>query len=212
MAASISQLLSGPFRNFIPASTRASMAAAAALIDPTKDAGTPNGTGVTAEEMGTRGFHKTKLTLVNTPVVLADNAGVVAYGSLKLYDFPAGLIVFNGATMDLALTKSSTGVNADWDGDIALGTVAANNGATLATTEQDLIPTTATPQAVGGVTTGDGKSTATEIGDPFDGTSTAVDLFLNILIDDADHDVTGTACNIIANGTITFAWTLLGDI
>lgn len=175
-------------------------------------AGSPNGTGVSAKQYGGQAVQKTVISLVNAAVVLADNAGVVAYGSLKVYDMPEGLFLFLGAVADLALTKSSTGVNADWDGDVSLGTVAANNGATLATTEQNLIPTTSTPQAVSGVTTGDCKSTSTESGVIFDGTGTAVDVYLNLLVDDADHDVTGTACNLIVNGTITILWANLGDL
>ena len=174
--------------------------------------GTASGSGVGAAENGTAAIQRTVLTLTNTPVVLADNAGVTAYGSLKVYTFPVGVIFHIGSVSNLALTKSSTGVNADWDGDIALGTVAANNGATpLAGTEQDLIPNTATPQAVGGVTTGDADSTTTEAGVVFDGTGGAKEAYLNVLVDDADHDVTGTPCNLIANGTITITWILLGD-
>jgi hypothetical protein len=37
-------------------------------------------------------------------------------------------------------------------------------------------------------------------------------VYLNILVDDADHDVTSTACNIIANGTITLVWENYGSI
>lgn len=163
-------------------------------------------------EVGPAGNRKTTLTLVNQSVVLADNAGTVAYGSRQVYDFPEGLVAFEGAVAKLALTKSSAGVNLDWDGDISLGSVAANNGASLATTEQDYTPTTATPQAAAGATTGDNYSTSTEAPKLFDGTATAKDMFLNVLVDDADHDVTGTACNIIVNGTIVFYWRLLGDV
>jgi len=174
-------------------------------------AGTANGTGVTAVESGAGGFHKTVLTLADTPIVMADEAGVVGYGGLKVYDFPEGLIVFQGAVMDLDLTKSSAGIDDTWDGDVGLGTVTASNNATLATTEQNLVPTTATPQAVAGATTADAQSTSTEIGTVLDGTTTAIDAFLNFLVDDADHDITATAANIIANGSITMHWIQLGD-
>lgn len=174
-------------------------------------AGTPAGTGVTAVENGSASNHQTILTFVNTPVPLVDEAGVVAYGGLKVYDFPIGRILWLGAVADLALTKSSTGVNANWDGDVGLGTVTATNDNALATTEQNLIPTTATPQAVAGATTADCQSTATESGTIHDGSSTAIDAFLNLLVDDADHDVTTTPCNLIVNGTITMSWANLGD-
>jgi hypothetical protein len=180
------------------------------LGDPV--AGAAAGTGVTAADPLVGQVQQVVLTLEDAAVPLADNAGVVAYGSLKVFDFPAGNIMFLGAVADLDLTKSSAGVNATWDGDIALGTTAADNTAALATTEQNLCPTTATPQAVAGVTTGDMKSTSTEAAKVHDGTATPVDAYLNILVDDADHDVTGTACNIIVNGTIKLTFINLGDL
>lgn len=173
--------------------------------------GAVNGTGVTLVEQGNGAVHKTVFTFTNVDIALADEAGVVAYGSLKIYDMPAGVILMLGAVADLDLTKSSAGVNDDWDGDVGLGTAASSNNDTLSGTEQDIIPTTATPQAVAGVTTANGKSTATEAGAVFDGTATAVDVYLNLLVDDADHDVTGTPCNLIVNGTLTLTWINLGD-
>lgn len=177
----------------------------------TQAGGTAAGTGVTKVERGTAALQKTVLTFVNTPIVMIDNAGVDAHGGLKVYDFPAGAIIWFGATSDLALTKSSAGINTDWDGDVGLGTVEVAAGATLATTEQDLIPTTATPQAVAGVSSADTESTSTESANVFDGTSTAKDAFLNFLIDDADHDIGATPGNIIVNGSITLLWASLGD-
>jgi len=167
-------------------------------------------TGTVAAEYGNGIVNKTVFTLDDQTVTLADEAGVVAYGSQKLYDFPAGAIMILGATADIDLTKSSAGVDADWNGDFGVGTTAAGNNNALATTEQNIIPTTATPEASAGATTANGQSTATENA-VIDGTTTALDLYLNILVDDADHDVTTTACNLIANGTITVFWINLGD-
>ena len=167
-------------------------------------------TGMTVTEIGDGAVHKTVFTFVNTPVALTDEAGVVAYKGLKLYDMPAGFISFLGATSNLALTKSSAGVNADWDGDFGIGTVTASNNATLATTEQNILPTTATAQAAAGATTAVGAATATEQA-IVDGHTTALDIYLNFLVDDADHDVTTTPCNLILNGTVTVFWTNMGD-
>ena len=86
----------------------------------------------------------------------------------------------------------------------------ASNNATLATTEQNIIPTTATPQAVSGATTA--KGVATTASQLLDGTSTAVDLYVNFLVDDADHDVTTTPCNLILNGTVSVYWLNAGDL
>lgn len=151
------------------------------------------------------------LTLTDVDLALTDEAGVVAYAGLKVLDFPEGVVCILGAVADLDLTKSSAGVNVDWDGDFSLGTVTASNNGTLAGTEANIIPSTATPQAAAGATTANGKSTATECPAYLDGTSTPVDVFLNVLVDDADHDVTGTACNLIANGTLKITYVMLGD-
>lgn len=172
--------------------------------------GAAAGTGVAAAEVYSAA-RQVEITLTDVAIPLVDEAGVVAFGSLKIYDLPAGHILFLGAVADLAMTKSSAGVNADWDGDFGLGTTAAGNNNALATTEQDLIPTTATPQAVAGVTTAKGASTSTEAAKVFDGSATAKDVYLNFLVDDADHDVTTTPCNLIANGTIKVSYMLLGD-
>lgn len=177
--------------------------------------GAVSGSGVEGGGLHARGIgaiQKERLVLTDTPIVMVDNAGTVAFGSLKLFDVAEGLMLFHGAVMNLALTLTAAGIDADWNGDIGLGTVAANNGGgPLATTEQNLVPNTAIPQAVASVTTGDGQSTGTESGSLFDGTTTPVDVFLNILVDDADHDITTTPTNIIVNGQIDLIYTLLGD-
>lgn len=176
------------------------------------DRATVAGSGVTMREDRAFGQRKIVLNLEDVHVPLVDEAGVVAFGSLKILDLPAGLVGIKGAVMDLALTKShATGVSDTWDGDIALGTTAAGNNNALATTEQNIIPTTATPQAVAGATTGDGKSTSTEDA-VIDGTGTASDVYLNILVDDADHDVTTNPTDIIVNGTITITYAMYGDL
>ena len=178
----------------------------AASTAPTK--GTPTGGTITMEDTHFGNIHKTVLTFDAATVAFTDEAGVVAYAGLEVLTFPEGAIMHLGSVADLDYTKSSAGVNDTWDGDVALGTVTASNNATLATTEQDLIPTTATPQAVAGATTANALSTATEVGTVFDGTTTAIAAFL---VDDADHDVTGTAANLIIDGTLTINWMHLGD-
>lgn len=171
--------------------------------------GTISGTGVSAvEELVDGTLRKTVFTFTNTPIPLTDNAGVVAYGSLKIIDLPEGNTLFLGATANLTLGKTTAGVNDTWDGDFGVGTAAAGNDATLATTEQNIIPTTATPQAVSGATTAKGVSTSTAV---VDGTATASDVYLNFLVDDADHDVTTTPCSLVVNGTLTVVWMNLGD-
>lgn len=168
--------------------------------------GSVSGSGVSASSGA--GTTTTVLTFNDTPIVLADNAGVVAYGGLKIFDFPQGSIVIQGATANLAVTKTSAGVTATWNGDFAVGTVTAANDATLTSTEANIIPSTPTPAAVAGATTAKGRSTAAVT---LDGTTTAVDAFINFLVDDANHDVTTTPCNLILNGTVTILWANMGD-
>jgi len=169
--------------------------------------GTPNGAGVTVEA-SQEGYTKTVLHFNGTQITLADEAGVVAYGGLKVFDFPAGLILVASAVADLVVTKTSAGVNADWDGDFGVGSAAAGNNNALAGTEQNIIPTTPTPQAAAGATTAKGISTG---GVQLDGTATPVDVYLNFLVDDTDHNVTGTPCKLVVNGTLTLVWALAGD-
>lgn len=171
----------------------------------------PAVTGLSVDEQGVGPLRRTVLRFKDVSFALTDAAGVVAYSGKKVYDFPEGAVLFLGAEADLALTKSSAGVNADWDGDFSVGTATASNNNTLSSTEANLIPSTATPQATDGATTAKGVSTSTEAAKILDGTSAALDAYLNFLVDDADHDVTGTPCNLVVNGTLTLLWINTGD-
>jgi hypothetical protein len=164
----------------------------------------PTKTGLSLSEDGFGDFRKSTFTFTDMAIAMADEAGVVAYGSQKLYTFPLATVKIFGARADIALTKSSAGINATWDGDFGLGSTAAGNNAALATTEQNIIPTTATPQAVSGATTAKGNNIA-DIA-VFDGNGSVLELFLNFLIDDADHDIGGTPGNLILNGTVEAWW------
>jgi hypothetical protein len=139
------------------------------------------------------------LTFTNVAVTLADEAGVVAYGGVKIADLPATSGHFGvSAVVDLVITKSSAGVNADWDGDISIGTSSASNNATLTSTEANILTSNATPQAVAGVSTVlVGNNTHLLLT-----AQTAQSVYLNLLVDDADHNVTVTPCNLILNGTV----------
>lgn len=181
-----------------------------ALLSNVHNVGAAAGTGVSVKETGFGDFKSSIFTFADVTLALTDVAGTIAYTSLKFYDFPVGYIYVISVCSDLAVTKSSAGVDADWNGDFAIGTAAAAADNGLTSTEVDLLPKTATPKAVSGVTTADGASTATEHA-VHDGTTTAKDAYINILVDDADQDVTTTACNLILNGTIRINWVFMGD-
>lgn len=163
--------------------------------------------GAVATESGCGAIHKTTLTLDEVAIALTDHAGVVAYGGKKFYDFPAGFIRILGAVADLDVVKSSAGVNDTFDGDFALGSATAGNNNALASTEADILASTSTPQAVDGETTAKGGSGT---GVVLDGSVTPADLFLNFLVDDADHNVGATPANLVVSGTITITWMNLG--
>jgi hypothetical protein len=175
--------------------------AATGLADDSNPIGGAAGTGVSAK--AAPAVVQQIVTFVNAVVPLVDNPGVGASGSFNFFTFAAGQINIIGAVANLALTKSSTGVNATWNGDFGVGTVAADNSATLTATEQDVIASTSTPAAVAGATTAKGKLATADL---VDGSVTPVELFLNLLVDDADQDVTTTPCNLIVNGTITLTY------
>lgn len=170
-------------------------------------AGTKNGTGVTAAEMGNRVLHYTRLTLDALSVAMTDAGGAQSHGSSKIYDFPAGAIKMVGAIANLTLTAGTGGISDTFDGDGALGSVAAAADATLSGTEADVIASTATAQAVAGVGSLKMQSTASQEV-VIDGTTTPVDLYLNLLVDDADSTANDT---LAVSGTIDLYWINLGD-
>ncbi len=158
-------------------------------------------------------IRKTKLTCTAVPITITDDAGVAQYGGVKLYEFPAGLLLTFGGVIDGALTAGVTGTIINtWNGDVALGTATATTGATLTGTEADILQSTATTQAVSKVGVCDAITVATALTESgarwLDGTSTAKDLYLNFVIDD---DATHTAGTATFTGTIEFLWTIIGD-
>lgn len=186
-------------------------AAANGSATGTAKVGTVNGTGVSVVESGFGNFRTTTFTLSGVTMALTDEASTVAYSSLKIYDFPQGYIYIQSAVADLTFTADAAGVNDDWDGDFGLGTAAAAADASLTNTEDDILPTTAVAAgAKDKIGVADGVSTASEHV-IFDGTTTAKDLYLNVLVDDVDQDVTSTPTNLVAAGTIVLNWIYMGD-
>lgn len=166
--------------------------------------GAKSGATVTVVEQGSGGIHKTVLTLASTPVTLADDAGSGSFVALKLYDFPAGNIVTLGASINADLTLSEAWWVDNKGGDVGLGTTATLDAATLATTTQNIIATTAITMAAQ-VAPLDTQSTGVATSSVAGGTD--ADITLNIRIDDdALHFP-----DIVTNGAFTgnaTGWTL----
>lgn len=180
----------------------------------TAEIGADGGATITTVEEGDGLWHRTTLTCTATPFTFGDEGGVGQYGGTKVYDFPAGLILFGAAVIDGDVTLAAPAIDA-WAGDVGLGTAAPTdyaagvNGAGVA-----LLDSTAVAPATAKVAAVDAVSTATALTEsPFrliDGTGTAGDLFLNLRIDDdAAHDntIVGTF-----TGTIVFVWCKVGTL
>lgn len=175
--------------------------------------GAENGSTVSAVEAGDGVWHRTTLTCTATPITISDDAGQAQYGGVKVYDFPAGLINIQGAVIDGALTAGVTGTIIDaWTGGVALGTVTATTGTTLTSTEANIMPEVDIAAATAKVGACDAVSVATALTESgarwLDGTTTAIDMFLNFVIDDDASHTAGTAT---FTGTVTFLWANLGD-
>jgi hypothetical protein len=150
--------------------------------------------------------NKLILTLADFEVTVANVTGA-SFGGAKIYDFPEGRILVLGVVADLSFNWAGTDIAAAGSGDFSLGTTITADGS-LATTEVDLCPSSPmTDPFVTGVGRGVGALAA---GAQFDGTATAKDANINIIIDDAD--VSDAASDIVkVSGTVTIVWIKLGD-
>lgn len=178
----------------------------------TTGVGAKNGATVTVAETGNSVIHKTVLTLASTPVTVVSVTTGNGVGGYKIYDFPAGYIRVLGCTADLSLAIAA-GKQADFtdgtpEGDIGIGSVAPANA--------DSFGTDATDDDYGtgaAFTMTDYAATADispEAAGNFDGTSTAKDVYVNVLVDAADIDDDATT-EVEVSGTVTLTWINLGD-
>jgi hypothetical protein len=162
--------------------------------------GAKNGSTVSCSEFGIGGFRSTKLTLASTPVTVANVTGA-SFGGLKLYDFPQCKFYLLGGYASLSFNWDGQ-IAAAGSGDFGLGTTITAD-ATIATTDVDLMASTAMLDPfVSGVGSGLGYLVTNTA---FDGSVTAKDMNINIIVDDAD---VGDADSdiILVTGTIQFNW------
>lgn len=179
----------------------------------TAGVGAKNGATVTVAEYGDGVIHKTVLTCTATPLTFGDEGGQGQYGGVKVYDFPAGLILTLGAVVAGNITLTAPAIN-NWDGDVGLGVEAPTDHQDVANKTGIIMPkcdvSAGDSDKIGVV---DGVSVATALTESgarwLDGTATAKDLYLNFLVDDNvahDNTITGTF-----TGTITIVWMNIGD-
>lgn len=177
----------------------------------TATVGAVAGTGVAVAETGHGAYRVSTFTLTNMSMTIRDTTAPAQGGGQKIYDFPEGRIFVLGATGSVTVTTTSTiastlnsGVSCRW----GVGTVTQAN-ATLATTEQDLLPVTTFTSGTTINVANTATSAALAAAAQFDGTTTAKDAYFNISVPTAtDIDADAT---VAVNGTITIAWLYLGD-
>lgn len=171
-------------------------------------AGAPNGSHVYASEESDGYVHKTTLNFSGQRLTVTD---ALAYLGTKIYDFPRGRILLLGTLGSLVfqVTSARAGtINLNAAMDWALGSVAASN-ITLASTMLDMLPKvdkTLDAADDGFHTASTGALVASA---QFDGTSTPVDMFLNLSFPtNTEIDADGT---MTVTGQIVFHWINLGE-
>lgn len=164
---------------------------------------------VSVVEAGNDIVHQTTIVFGNFPLTLRNTEQ--GQGA-KIYDFPEGRIAILGAVGSIAMVVTSilaNTLNASKTYNWGIGSTTQASG-TLATTEQNIIPTTnGTSSATINVT---GAASAGQLAAALqlDGCTTPVDAFLNIGLATAD-DIDGDA-TVLINGSVTISWMNLGDV
>lgn len=181
--------------------------------------GAPNASApghITAVHEGDGPVIQTTLTLTDVEL-LAGNTTGVSFGSVKLYDFPEGRIgilsttaYFPSIDWSDAARDGGDAPAATGSGDYSLGTTAADDG-TLTGTDVDILPSSAMLDPFVASVGRSNAGTALAAMAQWDGTTTAVDMYLNALIDDADVSDGDAGAIVKFTGTIKFTWVNLGD-
>jgi len=163
--------------------------------------GVPSAAGASAVEYAA-GCFKTVITVDATGANDLDLEDKADGDGVLLYTFPVGHIRILGVTADLEAT-SSTGIDQNTF-PMALGTApGTDNTATLTGTQDDL----SASQAISYDGTQDVDCPPAAAAN-YDGTSSAVVVYLNAAVADADISSTST---VEATGTVTIHWMNLGD-
>ena len=168
---------------------------------------------VTAEEKGDGVTHRTILRLSSVPVTVISVTTGNGVGGTKIYDFPQGRLLVLGTMADLSVVIAA-GDQADYTdatpaGDAGVGTVAPANADALGTdaTDDDFATAAALTMAAYAA----GVQCPSEAALQHDGTSTAIDMLVNLLIDAADID-DGVTTTAYVSGTVVITWINLGDL
>jgi hypothetical protein len=163
--------------------------------------------GAVATELGTGPIRRTVLALTDVSLTVGNSTGV-SFGGTKVYDFPTGRIlllgsIFRNISIDLTDEGNATPIDAADGGDMAMGSTPPDDG-TLTDTDVDIVPSTSIDPVSDGI---DGAALAASA--QFDGTTTALDAYLNMIVDDADVG-DGASDVLLVSGEVEMHWVNLG--
>lgn len=178
-------------------------------LDTVGTVNAPTTGSITAKEYGIGSERTTVLTFTSVPVTVANTTGA-SFGSFKFYDFPEGVIAVKCVTAYFsAIVWTGESIAAGGSGDFSMGTTATAD-ATLSSTDVNLLPSTA---MLDPFVSGVGRSNANAIlaaPTNLDGSTTAIDAYLNVIIDDADVSDTDSD-TVLFTGTVTLVWSNAGN-
>jgi len=166
------------------------------------------GANVTATEYGLGPFHQTVLVGSGVQIPVTDLTGSTnSCGGVKIYDFPEGAFVLLSFQVDAFTFATNAVIDNDHGGDYAFGTT-IGTGPDLTSTEIDFTDAKVSIDPVTNVT--DAASALDSLAEAyFNGTATAKDLYVNVLLDggDIDADVTNAV-----DFSATLLWMESGDL
>ena len=172
--------------------------------------------GLVGVEKGNAAMHKTVLTLTAMEMTMTDGstpATDAMWGKQLLYTFPEGHVVIHSAHVvfgDDEIVAGGGGITDTADLEFGIGTTARANQSdfVLGATEKDIVPEKIMSQMVGGES--DGINSQQAAASLFkDGSSGAIEAFLNIITSDNDDATAGDTLDI--TGVITITWSMQGD-
>lgn len=168
----------------------------------TVTAGLGNEAYVTISELTKGTVRITKVVVDSLPVTVGNTTGV-SFGSEPLVTFPSGKIHILSSNAEdfswgLANVGNATPIAGTHGGDISLGSTATSD-ATLNSTDVNVLASTSYDPFSTPISANSGINAI------LDGTSTAITVYLNAIVDDADVG-NGASDVLEANGTFYFVW------
>jgi hypothetical protein len=157
----------------------------------------------TAVSYGVHPIHQTVLTLTLTGANDLDLADGDHGTGIKIYDMPAGRILILGATINADIAYVDAATTGEFV--VSVGQAVGADDATLTSTEADIIPST----AIAGAATPKAWHAALAASAQFDGTATALPIYVNVACPNASNSATAQTYAI--TGTLTISWINLGD-